>query len=215
LVRKEYYLIGFTIGIVIPLLTFVLFWWPIAALAIYHVASVPDNYIAMFAIAGLAAGIILDFLYLKRLIPFFYNFHLLIMISLYLCCSVIAVAFFMGFPLGNLLLGMLAGIYIGRRCHFKDLNRAAFTVVAKKTSRFTALVTALEALPIGLLMLQEDYLLAAINLFIGFRLFSTSLLQDIFVIVILCLILFGIQFLLTKWTATMAFRLRLNPISVR
>ncbi len=203
--KKEFHIIGFGIGVLIPLLLLVLFWWPIAALKIYAIVSFPESLIKISAAVGFFAGVIIDILFLKRLIPIFYRFKISLMIIVYLFCSVIAVAFFMGFPVGNLLLGIIAGLYIGRKYHHLEQKKDKFPVVSKTTSIFTASITSLEALPIGFLIaLQEHYLPGSINKFLGFRLFSSNTVI-IFIIVILCLLLFIVQFYSTRAATKIAF----------
>ena len=113
--KTESVVVGFAVGILCPLLLFVLFWWVSAALTIYHVLPLPESGIAVAAFIGLALGVALDVLYLRSWISEFYRADMRVMVTVYLCCSMIAVSFFMGLPVGNLVLGTLAGAYIGRR----------------------------------------------------------------------------------------------------
>jgi hypothetical protein len=207
MVKKEFYLIGFGLGAFIPLLFFVLFWWSIVALKIFKILSFPESLVTIFALSGFLFGVIMDIFYLKRLIPQFYKFKMSLMMILYLFCSAIAVAFFMGFPVGNLLLGAVAGLYIGRKYHYLDRSQDELPFVVKTTCMFTALVTSLEALPIGLFVLQDTYLLGSINHFLGFQIFSKNMVIDITIIAFLCLMLYVVQNLLTKRALKIAYNI--------
>ena len=127
-------------------------------------------------------------------------------ILLYLICSFMAVAFFMGFPIGNLLLGFLAGVYVGRKWHQLNSDHATFSSASKKVSIFSAFVTSIEALPIGVLALQEESIIDFINRIFGFVLFNKNIIQDIVFILILCIILFWIQYSITILGIKLSFR---------
>ena len=207
MVKREFYIIGFGLGAFIPFLFFVLFWWSMAVLNIFKILSFPDSLVAIFALSGFLFGVIIDILYLKRLIPVFYKFKISLMMILYLFCSAIAVAFFMGFPVGNFFLGLVAGLYIGRKYHYLDQSQDELPFVIKTTCLFTALVTSLEAFPIGLLVLKDNYLLRSINQLFGFQLFSKNTVIDITIIAFMCLILYVVQFLLTKRALKFAYNI--------
>jgi hypothetical protein len=203
--KAESIAVGFSVGILCPLLLFILFWWVAAVLFMYQILPITENGIAVVAFVGLALGIILDVIYLKRWIPHFYRFDLRMMILVYLCCSVIAVALFMGLPIGNLILGALAGVYIGRREHHAAKGREAASIVFRNGSLFTAIVTGVEAFPIGVFALQEDWLIEWLQ---GIRETDLSVVTGIFsigVIILLCIVLMIIQFWCTRTMAWIAF----------
>jgi hypothetical protein len=204
--KKEYYLIGTFLALLIPFMIGVLFWWTVAALDIFKIVAVSERIIAIAAITGLAIGILLDFVYLKKWITKFYEMNRVISIPLYLFCSLMAVAFFMGVPVGNLFLGLLAGIYIGRKYHYLKSDQASFASASKNVSIFSAFVTSIEALPIGLLALQEESIIHSINRTLGLILFHANKIVDVLLIVILCGVLFWIQFFVTRFGAELSFR---------
>lgn len=146
-------------------------------------------------------------LYLKRWMDGFYNVNTMFMIMAYLFWSAIAVALLMGLPLLNIILGILAGLYIGRKQLHKKAPRDPFTKTAWKVSLFTALVTGLEALPIGFLALRESTVNEVLVSVIGS---SQSVATDslgIAIVIMLCLMLMVIQFLCTRTAAKIAFGL--------
>ncbi len=205
--KIESYIIGLGLGALIPIFGFVFFWWLSAALNNFKILSVPESSIKIFALTGFAIGIVIDILFLKRLVPEFYKLNIAWLIFIYLFCSAMAVAFFMGFPIGNLLLGMVAGGYMGRKYYHIKQSIENFSSASKSVSLFTAFITAFEALPIGLLTLREEYLMAAINQILGIQIFSVIKFIDILLIVLLCIFLFIAQYFCTRLASKIAFNI--------
>lgn len=165
--RTERIIVGLVAGFLCPLLTFVFFWWSSATLATSRILRLSDKGIAAAALTGLALGIVLDAVYLRRWIALFYSASLKFLVPVYLCCSVIAVAFFMGLPLGNLALGALAGVYVGRREYHAGGGRESIASAARRAGAFTASITGVEALLIGLLALKEGIVVRALQAGLG------------------------------------------------
>jgi len=205
--RKELLIIGIGLGFTIPMIIFVIFWWSISVMNSYNIIQVPESFIVIFSIIGLFIGILADILYLRKLIPLFYRIKMPLLIATYMLCSVMAIAFFMGLPIGNLILGIIAGIYIGRRYHHNNQNRDEFTPVLKAVAIFTASVTTLGALSIGFLALQEKSLIGSINQYFGFKIFFINNFIDTTIIVSLCIILFIIQYISTKISSKYMFNI--------
>lgn len=203
--KTESVTVGFAVGILCPLLLFVSCWWITAALTAYHVLRIPESGIAIAAFTGLALGITLDVLFLRRWISRFYSADVRVMVLLYLCCSVIAVAFFMGLPVGNVVLGTLAGAYIGRREYHVARSGESVSKTVMKASLFTAILTGAEALPIGLLALNEDWVVEWLQRVTGKDSWAVSDLLGIGLIVMLCVVLMTVQFWCTKTMAWIAF----------
>jgi hypothetical protein len=202
--KLEFILIRIVISVLCPLLLFVMFWWVAALLTISGILPIPDNMIAMVAFAGLAIGVLLDLRYVKTWTACFYTVDKLVMGLLFLGCSLIAVALFMGFPVGNLILGMLAGVYTGRRLYHANINVEAAVQSMKKVSLFTGLVTSIEALPVGLLTLQEDWVDKGLRSVIRMESAVISSVIGVALIIFLCVVLVGIQYLCTIIMARIA-----------
>ena len=200
--KTESIAVGLAVGILCPLLLFVLCWWSTAALSIWHILPVPVSVIVAAAFAGLVGGVVLDALYLRRWVARFYYADMRLMVLVYLFCSAIAVAMFMGLPLGNIILGTLAGGYVGRRRHFAGESETMFPQSAKKLSLFIALITGLEALPIGLLALGEDWVAESLGQILGLEATIITGVFGVGLVVLLCAILMVIQF----WCACSAAR---------
>jgi hypothetical protein len=203
--KLESILVGAAIGVLCPFLVFILFWWTTAVLAIYGILRVSERGIATAAFTGLALGLFLDAVWLKRWIARCYRASLRLLLALYLACSAVAVASFMGLPAGNLALGTLAGVYVGRRAHHAAFDRAAFARLIRRTGLFTAAVTGIEALAIGLLALREESVGHALQAGLGMNESAIVGLKGVGLVVTLSLALAIFQFWCTRAAARLAF----------
>jgi len=203
--RAESTIVGLVIGIMCPASLFVLWWWVAAALGIYGVFSISESGIATAAFTGLGIGILLDLLGLKNWITRFYSLDVKLTVLAYLFWSAMAVAFFMGLPFGNIVLGTLAGLYVGRKQYYAGASRDLFARSARNVSIFTALVTGAEALPIGILALGEQSVVASLQA-IGLDQSATTGLRGVGLVGVLCVVLMLVQFWCTKTAAAFAFR---------
>jgi len=203
--RREQIIVGLLAGFLCPFLVFVLFWWTAAALVLYKILHISDRVIFVAALAGLALGIILDGIFLKHWIARFYHAKYRLLVPVYLFCSLIAVASFMGLPLGNLVLGTLAGVYVGRRMHHAQREPKAMALSARRAGIFAAAVTGLEALPISILALKEGWVMRLLQAGLGMNQNGINGIAGIGAAVFLCMALTGFQFLCTRTSARFAF----------
>lgn len=204
--RAESTIVGLLIGITCPASLFVLWWWVAAALSIYHVFSIPESGVATAAFTGLGIGIALDILSLKNWITRFYSLDVKLTVLAYLFWSAVAVAFFMGLPFGNIALGTVAGLYVGRKQHHAGATKSLFAISARNVGIFTALVTGAEALPIGGLALGERTIVASVRA-IGLGPPATTGLRGVGLVGVICLVLMAVQFCCTRTAAAFAFRI--------
>ena len=151
--KVESTIVGILLGGACAWLSFVTCWWT-AAIVHAHVAGVSVSVVIVSALAGLLGGIVLDILFLRRWIRGFYAASLWLLAVVYGALCVVAVASFMGLPVGTFALGLLAGAYAGRRqLHNPSDGNAGHGL--RRAAFFAALLTAGAALPIGILALQE------------------------------------------------------------
>lgn len=201
--RIEILIIKSFLWIFIPFAVFILFWWTSYILTIYNFFSLTENQIAYIAISGLVIGLFLVFSTKKILLSNFYYIQNWILILIYLFYSVVAFASMMGLPLGNLVLGGIAGFYIGRKIKYNKLNPQ---IHFKKTCLFTTIVTGFWVLVICMLVLNES------EVFLFFER-NFQLTQGIVVVPILILIIIStilimgvLQFYLTRFTCRLSFK---------
>jgi hypothetical protein len=186
-------------------LIFVFFWWASAALAASPIMRFPDGGIAVAALTGLALGIILDAVCLKRWIARFDSASFKLMGPVYLCCSVIAMAFFMGLPLGNLVLGTLAGAYVGRREYHSGKGQESIANTAQRVGVFIALITGVEALLIGLLAREEGIVMQVLHVGLGMNKAVLAGPMGVGLIILVCIALMVLQFWCTRKAVRFAF----------
>jgi len=203
--RAERIVIGLAMGLLCPVMAFLFCWWLTAGLVIYGILYMPERAIALAGLAGLASGVVLDAFFLRKWIRYFYDANVKILVAVYACCSVVAMALFMGLPLGNIALGTLAGAYIGRRCRHSSENGETFSRTAKNAGLFTAGVTGTEAFPIGLLALREDNIVKPLENALGLGRSVVKGPIGVGLIVLLCVVLGGIQFWCTRAAACLLF----------
>jgi hypothetical protein len=153
--RAESLAVGVFLVLTCGLSVFVAGWWLSASLAIYHVLPLSERNIETAALASLALGLALAVWRIKRWVPRFYSIRLEWLVPIYVFWSAIAVAFFMGLPLGNLILGTIAGLCIGRRERHAGAAQESLFRTARGAGIFTAMVTGAGAVAIGVLALRE------------------------------------------------------------
>jgi len=205
--KREAIVIGLVLGIAVPLTTFVVFWWTTAFIHL-TMPSVPIEIVIVAAFTGLGIGVVLDLVYLKQWIEGFYTANPGVLAMIYLGLSVVAVGLFMGLPLGTLILGIGAGVYVGRRRRIELADRTTTALSIRKTAVITAFVTALTALPIGLLALGDQSVISFLEtrLFFGqFRIGSTI---GPALIALICCILFAIQYGCTRAAGELSYKIQ-------
>ncbi len=205
--RAESAIVGLFMGIMCPVSLLVLGWWISASLAIYHLLPLRESDIATAAFIGLGLGIGLDLCCLKAWKPRFYRLDVWLTVPVYLFWSAMAVAFFMGLPLGNLALGTLAGVYVGRRQRHAGVSGGAFLESARSVGLFTAIVTGAEALPIGVLSLREQMVVETLQAVTGLDQIALTGPIGLGLVGLGCLALMVVQFWCTRTAAAFAFGL--------
>ena len=197
--------VGLVIGVLCSAGLAVAGWWSSAAVTVCGVWPLSEASIAAAAFTGLGLGLMLDVVFLRRWVAGFYTWDGRLLAVLYLVGSAVAVAWFMGLPQGNALWGSLAEAYVGRRLRHQRLGRAAFRQAAYRVGFFTAAVTGVEALPIGLLSLQEGIVIDGLRTIVGWTDHEIAAAPGVTLVVLLCLLLMVIQMGLTWAAATSAF----------
>jgi len=203
--RAERNIIALFLAVSVAISLFFISWWAAAALSLYHLLPISDSVIGLAALTGAVVGIVLNVFYLRRWIAKFYLAHSALTMMVYVFWSVIAVALFMGLPLGNILLGMLAGLYTGRKMRFLGAPIETLSGSARKVGLFTAGVTGLEMILIGILGLREDFVQRIFQSTIGLAPASTMGLPGIALVMALCFVLMGVQFWLTRLATLFSF----------
>jgi len=117
-----------------PLAGFLAFWWAAYAL-------LPEFWIPFAVLDGLLAGILVDIFLLKKLLD--RCLSLLLWVVVFLFYSIDIFGFFMGVPVFNVALAILAGHVIGSRLAADNADRQHVHTAAQRTAWFTSGVLAL------------------------------------------------------------------------
>jgi hypothetical protein len=198
--------VGVFLAGICPLLTFVACWWT-AVLVLWRVPGMSVNVVIAAALSGLVVGIVLDLLLLRRWMGKFYTANLWLMAAVYVALCVVAVAFFMGLPVGTFTLGLFAGGYAGRRQHYALAEETAARRSLRQVALFASLMTAGAALVIGLLVLRERSVVELLSKILGCEPSAVQGALGVMVIGLLTIVLFGLQYGGSLWAGWMAFRM--------
>jgi hypothetical protein len=188
--KTESIIVGVFLAGICPLLAFVACWWT-AAIVSMNMPGISEHAIALVALSGLTAGIVLDLLFLPRWIRRFYTAGRGWMWAFYAAMFLVAGATFMGVPIGTFGLGLLTGVYAGRRYHHAGSEEAAVRLALRRIALVTALLTAVTALPISILGLKEQLVVDLVRKIPGIE---PSILQGVSgagVVCLFCVVLFA------------------------
>jgi len=99
-----------------------------------------EKHVLAMALAGLAVGIILDAVFLRRPIKNAYRINNKILIALYIFYSIGALGFCMGVPILNFGVGIVAGFYTARKMQCTKADQIQCNRNIKRTAIFSAIV---------------------------------------------------------------------------
>ena len=105
---------------------------------------------------GLLIGILIDIRFLKGWINSRFNFPIWIIISIYLVYNVFVYGFFMGLPVFNAFLGLLAGYYFGNRICFYKVESEKHPKLINQVSMFTGLIMTFVCISSGFLAIYDN-----------------------------------------------------------
>ena len=149
--KIETYLNGFVFGAVFPILLFLAGWWT------SFLFRVPENRIFIFVLTGLASGLLIDVFLLKKWMKHIYDIDSKILMMIYMFYAVGFFGFFMGVPVFNIILGIFAGVHLGRKSRHFNLSEETVNKVIRSGSLFTALVMGLICIGSAYFALKDPY----------------------------------------------------------
>jgi hypothetical protein len=185
-------------GGILPVILFLMGWWSTFRL-------VPENQIFIYAFAGLFAGIILDFILLKRIWSKLFYMDGTTLILIYIFYSVCCFGFFMGVPVFNSLLGIPAGYYAARKCTLLRAKREDAEKYFKQTAFFTVIVILFISAAAASIALIDPFTAGSIKGILGLN-FEITNSMLVFGIIIGGILLICFQYILTKLTAKIIYR---------
>jgi len=247
--KTESPLVGVFLCLTVPFVFFVAGWWGSAGLYLYHVVAIPEKGIAVYAFAGLALGIAVTVLFLKRWVAGFYAMPVVVAVPFYLFWFAVMTAFFMGVPIGNVALGALVGLYVGRRARRSRPEGApiesgsgspesgsglfegessscgggsgspeggssscgggadSFHRDARNAALFTAVVTAIAYVFLGILAVQDQHTLRTLLSFVGVGGLAATTAGRICVVALAVPALAAVEYYLTRVSARVGYYL--------
>lgn len=148
--RRESFILGVFIAILVPICLFFAAWW-------LSVGVVPERYIFICAFGGFGLGVMLNVFFLAKWTASAYRIGLPRLAVLYIYVSVVTYAVFMGVPLFNLVPGAVAGLYMGRRLRHEGAAGEAAVKTIRRAGLFIAGVIACAAAFSAFLALRNPY----------------------------------------------------------
>lgn len=199
--RLEKIISGLMIGGTFPLLLGLL-----SVIVWYYLDKLESRAIIYLA-AGLIFGLIIDLIFLKGWINRRFELPLWSMAGIYILYNVFVFGFFMGFPVFNVLLGLIAGNYFGNRIVSGKLPSEIQSKQIKQVSIFTALIMALICISSAVIGLTDEYTGANIQgmLRLDFEV-TQPMLWAIALVGGLSMII--VQYVITKWTIQKTIKLK-------
>jgi len=158
--RLEHIVRFVVIGAMPPIIGLLAGWWG-------AIAILPERGWMLGACTGLAAGLMLDILFLRRAVERAHSASLWIWAAVYLFCSVGTFGFFMGVPAFNMLLGVPCGLLLGGRLAYASAPPEVVRRQAKQASAFTTGVLAIACAASAALALADPYTAANLEGMLG------------------------------------------------
>ncbi len=121
-------------GFITPVITLWVFWWG------SYLLGADEPGIRFWSIAGIITGIAVAAILIKKLVSVFYLLPTPVLIALYLTYTAGIFGFFMGVPVFNIVPGVLAGVYMGRKAALAGRSEETFAAELRQTNLFAAAV---------------------------------------------------------------------------
>lgn len=199
--RLEKIISGLMIGGTFPLL------FGLLSVIVWYYLDKLESRAIIYLAAGLIFGLIIDLIFLKGWINRRFELPLWSMAGIYILYNVFVFGFFMGFPVFNVLLGLIAGNYFGNRIVSGKLPSEIQSKQIKQVSIFTALIMALICISSAVIGLTDEFIGANIQgmLHLHFEI-TKPMVWAIVLVGGMSLII--VQYVITKWTIQKTIELK-------
>ena len=148
--RSEKIITGFIIGGAFPLLLGML------SLVIWFFLDKNESKAPVFLISGLLLGFIIDIVFLKKWIDKRYELPVWFIAGIYLFYNICIYGMFMGFPVFNVAMGIVAGYYYGNRIYYNNTLDKEQNKLIQQVSMFTGLVMVVFCIASGIIALKGN-----------------------------------------------------------
>jgi len=137
----------------------------------------------IYLLSGLLIGGLIDLKFLKSWINHRFNLPIWIIVMIYLVYNVFVYGFFMGFPLFNAFLGLLAGYYFGNRICYNKVGLEKHPKLINQVSIFTGLIMTFVCVSSGFLAIYNNGAAGMIQNILGLSFEVTSSMLWIIVLI--------------------------------
>jgi len=148
--RFEKRISGLLIGSIFPLSLGLL------SLTIWFLLDKSESRLFIYLISGLLIGGLIDIKFLKSWINRRFNLPIWIIASIYIMYNIFVYGFFMGLPVFNAFLGLLAGYYFGNRICFNKIKSERQPKLLNQVSLFTGVIMTLVCISSGFLAIYDN-----------------------------------------------------------
>lgn len=198
--RFERIFSGLIMGCAFPLL------FGLLSVVIWFYIDKLESRALLYLAGGVISGLIIDLAFLKGWIRRRFELPLWFPAGIYILYSIFIFGFFMGFPVFNVLMGLVAGFYFGNRIVANKIRPQMQPRLIKQVSRFSALVMALICISSAVIGLTDKTIGANIQGMLGLGFEVTKAMVWALVLVGgFCLII--VQYVITGWAIQKTIRL--------
>lgn len=161
--RFEKIISGLVIGDAFPLL------FGLLSLITWFYLDRSENRPVIYLFAGLLLGLIIDLKFLKGWIKHRFDLSFWYIAGIYLFYNICVYGFFMGFPVFNVLLGLIAGYYVGNRICSNKIQPEMKSKLINQVLLFTGLIMTLICISSGFLAFVNNEAAGMIKEVLGLR----------------------------------------------
>jgi hypothetical protein len=158
---------GLIFGFSFPLLFLLLFF----TLWYYFFQEIHPLY---FLLTGLITGILADIFYLKKVVTITLLLPAWSLVGIYLFHNILIYGMFMGFPVFNLIMGILAGYYYGVKINYNSLPSVQIESLKNRVPLFTGFIMFLICVSSALIALSEKTIGLELQNMLGLSFYVTK-----------------------------------------
>jgi hypothetical protein len=140
---------GFIIGGAFPLLLGML------SMVIWFYFDKNESRALFYLISGFLLGCIIDIVFLKKWVDKRYELPVWFITGIYLFYNICIYGLFMGFPVFNVLLGIMAGYYYGNRIYYNNIPANKQHKLIQQVSLCTGLIMTVICIASGFIALSS------------------------------------------------------------
>lgn len=175
--RLEKVIIGLIIGFTFPLL------FGMLSVITWFYLDKSESRVLIYLTTGIVLGLIIDYKFLQNWIKHRFDLPLWFISGIYIFYNICMYGFFMGFPVFNILMGLIAGYYFGNRIISNKIQSQMQSKQINQVSLFTGLIMTLICISSGIIGLTDKTIGENIQGMLGldFEITKTMILTIIFV----------------------------------